>query len=66
MANKINLNDKDITLSALFKEAEKWTAIPVAQLTKDQIAVLALKKLVDAKRVGAKSSVACFICWTGA
>ncbi|CAL1525656.1 hypothetical protein CNT_KDOLBLKC_03888 [Bacillus subtilis] len=68
MAERISLDTDNISLNELFKEVEKWESIPSSDLTNDQLAIVNLKRVIEAKDAAGDlgGGKECFICATGA
>ena len=70
MTKKVNINVDNPSLKDLFAAADKF-AESGKDLSIDQIAILNLKKVLDAKAQAAGVAAvpvkpSCFICWSGA
>ena len=68
---KLNLGMNNTTVSELFEISRSWDNVEAGDLTQDQLAVLNLKNLVEAKEASKKAGGspredACFICVSGA
>jgi hypothetical protein len=68
MPNRVSIDQGNISLNDLFKEAETWDAQGAKDLTNDQIAILNLKRVIELKDKagGIGGGKECFICATGA
>jgi hypothetical protein len=68
MAKKINLDTDNPTLKELLAHSEEWAHQNAKDLSPDQLAVLNLKSLIDAKALAPHAFQAkdCFICGTAA